>query len=140
MQRLALGFTLGFLPAMAGCGPSQESLHELDHVTPAHWPVDMADAASKIQERLAIVRSDPSNEIASEEMRDLVDWVPEIAADTNLSEEQWIPIQALSETLGRHLMSKDIKMSDVEDDFLRLSELLVAANSQLASEGLGKSD
>ena len=40
------------LVCMLGCGESKESLHEMDHVVPAHWPSDLTDAASKLRERL----------------------------------------------------------------------------------------
>ncbi len=131
-QRIAYGVLLGFVPAILGCGPSKESLFELDHVVPAHWPTDLGNAATQISERLAVVKSDPSHAISRKELRDLVEWVPEIAADTEMTEQQWIPIQALSATLGSHLAANDIDVTDFEDDFSRLTQLLLAANSYLS--------
>ena len=135
-QRIAYGVLLGFVPAMVGCGPSKESLFEVDHVVPAHWPKDLGDAATKISEKLAVVKSDPSHAISRKELRDLVEWVPEIAADTDISEQQWIPIHALSATLGRHLVANDIDVADFEEDFSRLTQLLLAANSPIANSNV----
>ena len=43
-----------------GCGESKKSLHEMDHVTPAHWPSDLTDAANKLSERVKAVQSGAS--------------------------------------------------------------------------------
>ena len=97
-------FALGLFAFVAGCSEDKESLHEIDHVVPAHWPKDMADAADKIRKRLSIVKSDSSQKQARKELRDLIEWVPEIVADTDLAEKQWLPIHGLSEALRLHLL------------------------------------
>ncbi len=51
LQRLRLSGWLMLLVCLAGCGQSKESLHEMDHVTPEHWPVSLQDAAVKVRER-----------------------------------------------------------------------------------------
>ena len=43
-------------------------------------------------------RHDPASEIV-----DLVSWVPEVAADTNLSEADWLPLYHASESLMANL-------------------------------------
>jgi hypothetical protein len=130
----AFRIALTLLPAIAGCGQGKESLHEMDHATPEHWPKDLADAVDKISQRLAIFKSDPGHAIARQQLRDLVNWVPEIAADTDIPEPHWIPIHRLSETLRNHLRADEVDVSDIEEDFSRLNQLLVAAHAKVALE------
>jgi len=77
---------------------SKKTLFDHDHETPAHWPSGPGDAADKMETRLA--RLDGSEaETVQAELSDLVSWSAEVAADTALSEQQWVPIYESSETL-----------------------------------------
>ena len=104
---------------------------EHDHEVAAHWPDDLADAAAKIRERLGLDVANPSPAEADphaphdseeqhdhhhedhhheepdtepgDEVADIVSWVPEIAADTNLSEQDWIPLDNAAASLGANL-------------------------------------
>ncbi len=116
------------LMPVVGCNESQESLHELDHVVPAHWPSSLQDAAEKIEQRVTSVKASTSPPTVREELQDLIEWAPEIAADTDMSEAQWLPIYRLSETLRGHLNAGDLAVEDIEEDFSRLCELLQAAH------------
>lgn len=94
---------------LGGCsGESVEgkaSLHEMDHAVAEHWPVSVDDLAAKIRER--VQRLSESGEGAaevdsaklSEELGDLLSWVPEIAADTDMSEADWNVVAKRSEAL-----------------------------------------
>ncbi len=114
--------------ALVGCSESQDSLHGLDHVVPAHWPSSLQDAADKIEQRVTSIHSQTESEAARDELLDLIEWAPEIAADTDMSEEQWLPIYRMSETLRGHLNAGDLAVADIADDFSRLGELLMAAH------------
>ncbi|QDS91710.1 hypothetical protein FF011L_04430 [Roseimaritima multifibrata] len=89
---------------MVGCGSQDSepktSLFEDDHVVAEHWPADLSDVAAKLRERLA---SPEVNEQAQKEIEDLVSWTAEIAADTNLSEADWLPLYHHSESLMANL-------------------------------------
>ncbi len=102
---------------LSGCfreNTPKASLFEHDHEVAQHWPDDLADAVVKIRERLA--RKDNGSEHEQEpehshpphgdsirEILEIVSWVPEIAADTNLSEKDWIPLDNAAETLSANL-------------------------------------
>ena len=103
---------LGLL--VVGCvhdGESKTSHFEHDHEVAPHWPSDLADAATKLRKRLDAQVSDQSKQVAKE-IADIVSWVPEIAADTNLSEQDWIPLDIASNSLSAKLQSSDNEMTD----------------------------
>jgi len=116
---------------LAGCsteGTSPKTSHfEHDHEVAAHWPSDLADAATKIRDRLIWLKdgrvpesheddddhghdhdheNDPWAEIV-----EIVSWIPEIAADTNLSEADWLQLYHASESLLGNLQSADGKLT-----------------------------
>lgn len=123
----------------SGCGAEQESLHEHDHENPPHWPTSMQNAAELIQTRLNRLTSTSSlsndETIATrDELLDLVEWSPEIAADTDLTEEQWIPIYSASEAIrGRIRSSTDIS-SELSTELEKLMQLLTEAHGFLPPE------
>ncbi|MGB0598706.1 MAG: hypothetical protein ACPGLY_18620 [Rubripirellula sp.] len=103
---------LGLL--VVGCvhdGESKTSHFEHDHEVAPHWPSDLADAANKLRTRLDAPVSDQSKQVAKE-IADIVSWVPEIAADTNLAEQDWIPLDTASNSLSAKLQSNDNEMTD----------------------------
>lgn len=112
------------LIALIGCGAEKESLHEEDHEVPSHWPMDFSDAVSKMEQRVGTLSSANRSSEIQTELMEIVGWVPEIAADTELSEEAWIPIYRVCETLRRHLEKKDVDVSAYHEDFERLYGLL----------------
>jgi hypothetical protein len=99
---------------LVGCvhdGESKTSHVEHDHEVAPHWPNDLADAAIKLRKRLDAPISNRSKQVAKE-IADIVSWVPEIAADTNLSEQDWIPLDTASDSLSAKLQSTDNEMTD----------------------------
>ena len=93
-----------------GCTVESETaaktLFDHDHETPDHWPADLPDLAAKMRDRLGgIGRSveSPSRDDAAAELADLVAWAPEIAADTDITEAEWLPIYEASEAIGSRL-------------------------------------
>ena len=106
MMRHAL--TLGLIWLVAGCGGGGQtpkaSLYEDDHVVPAHWPSDLDDLAAKLRQRLATSPMEPQT---LPEIIDLVSWTSEVVADTNLSEADWIPIDAAAGSIAANL--KDVR-------------------------------
>jgi len=141
-QRFKIVFRV-FLCVLAlgclGCGAEQESLHEHDHETPPHWPTSMFNAAELIKERVERLNTGESvagseAEDTQEELLDLVEWSPEIAADTDLSEEEWIPIYNASEGIRKNMMSATRFDSALASDLEELILLLQNAHNSLGIE------
>lgn len=119
---------------LSGCGGEKGSLFEDEHDLPSHWPIGLVDAQQKIEGRLAKLKSltsESSSRGALEErepyeteLREIVEWIPEVAADTDLSEDQWLPIYELCEVMRTHLSNKDISAIEIEEDFRKLQSLL----------------
>lgn len=118
---------------LTGCVEEKESLHEDDHELPAHWPASMADAADKIDQRIGLLGGDTQQdiELARSELQDLVEWAPEVAADTDIREEDWNLIYESSETLRKHLAAGDVSIKSFQEDFERLTSLLREAHIKL---------
>jgi hypothetical protein len=123
---VSLGFLLVWVVPLVGCGDSRASLHEHEHETPMHWPHDLKDAARKIRERSAVLDSDESSayEQAFAELRDLIEWTPEVAADGDLSEQQWMPLYKESERLRQELHDPKIKPAIAAEQLKAFCELL----------------
>lgn len=116
---------------LLGCVAEKESLHESDHELPPHWPQNLEDAAAKIEQRIGTTGDEQTQATAREEVSDLIEWAPEVAADTDLTEIQWMPIFELSETLRHHLLAKDVSLVDCRDDIKRLIDVLRESQSIL---------
>jgi len=128
-------FCLALLLA-AGCAgedlSDKKTLFDHDHEIPPHWPSGPGDAAEKIQTRLSQLDG-PEKETAEAELTDLVSWSPEVAADTPLSEQEWVPIYESSETLQASLRANgwdDASRQQTEE----LRQLLLSAEEILQSQ------
>ncbi len=125
---------------LLGCSESRESLHELDHVTPLHWPNDLEDAATKIWSRHELLTqtkplpADQLQDVCSE-LRELIEWVPEVAADTNLLEAEWLPIYLASEKLRKQTLDTRTA-SKLRTEIVQLCELLRASHANLEQAAL----
>ncbi len=128
---MALAFLLA---SLVGCLQEKQSLHEDDHHVPAHWPNNILDAAQKIEDRLATLEADAGDDSAQKQLTELVEWTPEIAADTDLTEPDWIPIYEMCETIRRHMLVERMSPSEIRGDFERLIGLLRDSDTKLNSE------
>ena len=100
---------LGSLSLLVGCGQEQggkASHFEDDHPIAPHWPTDLADAANKIRFRLDAADQTPDSSLQiAEEVADLVSWVPELAADTNFADQDWMALDDAAQSLSANLRS-----------------------------------
>ena len=89
------------LTLLVGCGAESDktSLHDHEHAVPEHEPRSLADLGKKIRARVAVLEKTPGDSDTVSELNDLISWSAEIAADTNISEERWLPIYELSESI-----------------------------------------
>ena len=125
---------LFLLAATIGCQESKQSLYEeIDHQTHAHWPSDLVDADSNIRLRLDLLALQPSDKIVESELVDLVSWCAEVAADTDLTEQQWLPIYEQTEALRKRLQS-DIDLASLTNELAQLSKTLEAAHHSLPTK------
>ncbi len=129
--------------ACAGCSTEEvpkASLFEDDHAVAAHWPDDLGDLSDKLRKRTARYNRS-SEESLRREIQDLVGWVGEVAADTNLSEADWIPLYQKSETVSANLRDDDGQLSEdtqnqieslcrlIDDTISRTSDPLASVKS-----------
>ncbi|MEM8735573.1 MAG: hypothetical protein AAGG44_15170 [Planctomycetota bacterium] len=130
----------------SGCVAESESLHEHGHVEPRHWPSSIVQAADYIEQRLAELQAatdEPTAERRSvllDELNDLVEWSPEVAADSDLPEAKWIPIYEISETIRGHLSAGDSELKSISGEFEELTTLLRAAGEEVAKLEAAKLD
>jgi len=133
-RRLSMSTPLVFLVLLVGCAQEKESLYEHEHFQPEHWPESILEAADFIETRAVSIASGGGDEKERsqlhEELEDLVGWAPEIAADTDLSEADWLPIYELSEAMRGHLSAGD-NLAEHQSDFERLVELLRDAQAKI---------
>ncbi len=132
--RLKLIAGLAMLVCMSvGCQNSKQSLYEeIDHDHPEHWPSDLADTASKIDQRLQRIVQDSSDAQATAELKDLISWCPELAGDTDLTEQQWQPIFDLSESLRARITAGE-SLAKLQPEISKLSSILADAQAALAA-------
>jgi hypothetical protein len=99
---LAAALTLLACGPPLGCSHDEHgkaSHFEHDHEVAEHWPSDLGDLAEKLRGRL---RED-ADDATRHEVEDLVSWVGEVAADTDLSEADWVPLYERSEAITAEL-------------------------------------
>lgn len=126
---LRMGLLSVLIVTLAGCGAEKESTHAHTHSEPKHWPTSLGEAADYIDSRIqSLVSSGEQDSEVVDELKDLIEWTPQIAADTDLPEDDWIPIYELSEAIRLHLLPGDVDPLLIESDFDRLCNLLRDAN------------
>jgi hypothetical protein len=117
--------------ACGGCiGSKSESPEALAHIQPQHWPGDMQRAAEMIDDRLRVLEGTPDSEAVKSELVDLIDWAAEVAADTDLSESDWMPIYQQAESVRKRLNTGG-RLVDLRSEINQLSQLLREAHSKV---------
>lgn len=122
---------------LAGCGTDdaapKASHFEHDHDVADHWPVDLADVSKKLRERLA--RED-TGEQTGLEIKEIISWTAEIAADTNLDEIDWVPLYNASESLTANLRAAKGDLTDQNREQIESLCKLVDEASQKIIAGM----
>ncbi|MBU6275670.1 MAG: hypothetical protein KGQ61_03445 [Planctomycetes bacterium] len=83
----------------AGCGRSvaPREVEEPTHHRPAHHPGSLAAAPPAIRARAARLVAAPADAAAATaELRDILRWIPQLAADTELPRGAWDDVAALA--------------------------------------------
>ncbi len=90
-SQACLSGLLFVLALIVGCGSEEASLFEHDHVTPSHWPKDLSFAARRIEDA---VGAPQENQLpfTYPQLVEMIGWIPEVAAETDLSESDGIKL------------------------------------------------
>lgn len=82
------------LLACYGCGHHEEDEdHHLEHLIPAHKPESFAEAVTELKSRGPAVFAGEATDDAQQELLDIINWLPELAADSDLKRKQWEQVQ-----------------------------------------------
>lgn len=123
---------------LVGCGSltdsGKTSHHEVDHSLPDHWPHSLHDLAAQIRDRARRLTDGEGDDPMEAELSDLVGWTSQVAADTDLSEREWLPIYHTSESvLGNLRGSRGRWTEALLDQVIRLADLIESAAETLDS-------
>ena len=109
-------FTFLLLPGLCGCGGSEvadahDDDHHLEHFVPHHKPANYAEAVEEIEHRAQHLSDHAGHGHADEaeefqELLDIVNWLPELAADSDLNEADWNKANSAATTLAANLMAQ----------------------------------
>jgi hypothetical protein len=116
-MRISLSTTIvAALALIAGCGDTASSdgdrksagvvdaehatYEDHEHETPAHKPISFPDGVAELINRHTALKYPTSGTTQDwrqrrfQELREIVGWLPAMAADSDLSEAEWLPIEA----------------------------------------------
>lgn len=131
IQTLAVVATV--LLSLAGCGgDSSEETGHVHHEFPAHRPANFKKAVSQIEKRARRLGKYGKRETEGfQRLVDIIDWVPEMAADSDLKKADWETANAAAQRLHAKVTSETLDMraleSVVQEDLATLKALVPAA-------------
>lgn len=107
----------GFLFFLTGCSDSSIDLKSNEeaahgHVIPAHKPASLTEAVLAIEQLQT--QPDLLTESQNHELEDILGWLPELAAQTDLKKKDWERIQHLS----RSLLSDYAEARDLQEPWI----------------------
>lgn len=100
----------GVLVAQLGCSKPAEDDGRLEHIVPAHKPPTFAAAIPELARRhaalTAVAADDATASRELTELREIVNWLPGLAAATDLKKDDWDTVSRLSVQLDGLLQSE----------------------------------
>jgi|LakMenEpi03Aug12_release.lakeMendotaPanAssembly.Ray.scaffolds.fasta_scaffold01774_20 hypothetical protein len=138
MKYFQLPLSLLLLSLLAGCAAEKESEEEEAHHIPAHTPADFEKALSRIETLTNHLRDGseladkPLEVTPQEELRDLVRWLPKLAAESDLNEADWNVVDQSTIAIIDRLWTPGKPPQDLFQDRALLDQ--VAALPQKLSE------
>ena len=106
-RRLFVLLTVCLL-TLTGCAKEQASLFEHDHAVPENWPNGLSDAVQKIKSQCESPDNPP---LSLEKFTQMVGWIPEVAAESELTESEWNEVQKQCEPIVKSL-EREGKLSE----------------------------
>lgn len=126
-----------------GCGDGEEQ--HLEHFVPAHKPASFGELVEQIFTRVEAAASAESDVDASvlKELKDIIEWIPELAADSDLRKADWehavalgVRLQALWTTCFGPQASSSDRQAAVEKFSVLQDELRQLAEAAVSSSGM----
>jgi len=102
-----------------------EDDHEHEHGIPDHKPKTFAEAIDSLESRWA--ERDTWSDEAANEFLEIVSWLPEMAAQTDLKKPEWDEINAISRKLASQLEKQALSNDQFRRSIKRLRELQAKA-------------
>lgn len=106
MKSMNCAFTMFVVAFLVGCGQaeSDEHDHHLEHFVPAHKPPNFAEAVESLNDRTRhleyhIGDTRPIVQTELQELSDIIGWIPELAADSDLNEADWNTARDASQSM-----------------------------------------
>lgn len=133
MQQILFVSLLLSLLCCSGCAIEEDGDTHLEHLNPAHKPTSYADGVEQLSNRgKRYFSNDLSNDEVNE-LLDIVNWLPELAADSNLKRPQWEQVQAATVQLQMLMqLSSDSRGSEQWNNHIALfTELIPFADSMV---------
>lgn len=133
-----LGIVIGLVITMGGgcAGPAAEHEAEEAHALPEHHPRTFRRAVVDIGHRGTVLTSgmldDAGRELECRQLLDIVRWLPQLAADTELGRHDWERVNHVADTLARALGSFQAAGQPAPDRDAALSATLTAAMQTLS--------
>lgn len=121
---------IAFSFMIAGCDTEHDEHHDDSHFPP-HWPKSFLAAADRLEQ----ISANPTNtpplaDSMEQELTDLIDWLPELIADSDLSKEEFDKVDGWAYPLANEL-KQSVKEGKKLDELLK-SEVLREGLSSLA--------
>ena len=105
------------LAFLVGCRSEHDEEHDEESHFPPHWPNTFLNAADRLDQILNNPRETPTLASSIEqELTDLVDWLPELLADAEISKEDFDSIDAWAFPTAveyKRLISRGIKIEEL---------------------------
>jgi hypothetical protein len=120
---------------MAGCRTENDDHDEESHFPP-HWPKTFLVAADRLEQIVTNPTGTPSlAESVEQELADLVDWLPELLADSDINKDDFDKIDAWAFPLSIEF-KKSVQSGKKIDELVKNETLLqgLTGLSELASQ------
>lgn len=108
------------IPLQAGCIQTDQSAVEEDHLEhhiPEHKPESYSITVSEIKTRMKWLLENNQTEesqVKRQELAEIIAWVPELAADSELKHQEWNEVKQLSTELNTVFQQIDLTTADSE--------------------------
>ena len=112
---------------LTGC-QGKQGVEEEDHHIPEHLPADFDQALNRVEQLVSHLRSGsalekmPTEVDVPTELRDVVRWLPELAAQSDLAEEDWNQVDRATVDL----IEKFAKAKEPPEKWIGQGEILSA--------------
>lgn len=93
---------------ITGCSWRTTESHEDDHL-PEHYPASYREAISRLEEfGTAWLNGDERSSRQHEQLQDMLNWLPEVAADSDLRKRDWERVRTLAAELLESLRNSTV--------------------------------